>query len=162
MTAVRGRTTLMILGAVLVVAAILGGVNGYRYWDDRQTEQAREEAVAAAGRIVEAVFSYGPDTVDTTLREATADLTSDYRREYLELIDTELVRSVRENPYSVTSTTQAGGVVSADRSHAVVLLFINRLFISEDTPEGSISGSRLRVTLSKENSRWLVASIGTV
>lgn len=159
---IRSRILLAVLGVVVAAAAVIGGVNGYRYWDDRQAEQARKDAVATAGRTVEAMFTYSPQTVDTDLRKSADNLTGDFREDYLTLIDKQIAPGAKEKQLTVTATTQAGGVVSADRSKAVVLLFLNQVMTSKDTPQGTTTGSRVRVTLAKTDSRWLVEAVTPV
>ncbi|MBF6299837.1 h domain protein [Nocardia amamiensis] len=158
----RGRILLAVLGVVVAAAAVIGGVNGYRYWDDRQAEHARKDAVATASRTVEAMFTYSPQTVDTDLRKSADNLTGDFREDYLTLIDKQIAPGAKEKQLTVTATTQAGGVVSADRSHAVVLLFLNQVMTSKDTPQGTTTGSRVRVSLAKTDSRWLVEAVTPV
>lgn len=159
---IRSRILLAVLGVVVAAAAVIGGVNGYRYWDDRQAEQARKDAVATATRTVEAMFTYSPQTVDTDLRKSADNLTGDFREDYLTLIDKQIAPGAKEKQLTVTATTQAGGVVSADRSHAVVLLFLNQVMTSKDTPQGTTTGSRVRVSLAKTDSRWLVEAVTPV
>ncbi|MGQ4600034.1 h domain protein [Nocardia sp. R6R-6] len=159
---IRSRILLAVMGAVVAAVAVIGGVNSYRYWDDRQVEQARKDAVATAGRTVEAMFTYSPQTVDTDLRKSADYLGDDFRADYLTLIDKQIAPGAKEKQLTVTATTQASGVISADRSHAVVLLFLDQVMTSKDTPQGSTTGSRVRVTLTKTDSRWLVEAVTPV
>ncbi|MFF7940549.1 h domain protein [Nocardia gamkensis] len=162
MNGIRAKIVLAVLGVVVAAAAVIGGVNGYRYWDDRQAEQSRQDAVATAGRTLEAMFTYNPQTVDTELRKSADNLTGDFRDDYLTLIDKQIAPGAKEKQLTVTATTQAGGVISADRSHAQVLLFLNQVMTSKDTPQGTTTGSRVRVTLSKADSHWLVSAVTPV
>ncbi|WP_280245842.1 h domain protein [Nocardia abscessus] len=162
MNGIRGRIVLALLGVVVAVAAVIGGVNGYRYWDDRQAEQSRKDAVATAGRTVEAMFTYNPQTVDTELPKSADNLTGDFRADYLTLIEKQIAPGAKEKQLTVTATTQAGGVISADSSHAQVLLFLNQVMTSKDSPQGTTTGSRVRVALTKADSRWLVEAVTPV
>nr|WP_280491040.1 h domain protein [Nocardia asiatica] len=158
----RGKILLALLGVVVAAAAVIGGVNGYRYWDAREAEQSRKDAVATAGRTVEAMFTYTPQTVDTELPKSADNLTGDFRADYLTLITQQIAPGAKEKQLTVTATTQAGGVISADRSRAQVLLFLNQVMTSKDTPQGTTTGSRVRVALTKSDSRWLVESVTPV
>ncbi|MEU4341297.1 h domain protein [Nocardia sp. NPDC023852] len=159
---IRGKILLAIVGVVVAAAAVIGGVNGYRYWDDRQAEQSRADAVATAGRTVEAMFTYNPQTVDTELRKSADNLGGSFRDDYLTLIDKQIAPGAKEKQLTVTATTQASGVISADRTHVEVLLFLNQVTTSKDTPQGTTTGSRVRVTLAKTHSRWLVEAVTPV
>ncbi|MBF6076114.1 h domain protein [Nocardia beijingensis] len=158
----RAKILLALLGVVVAAAAVVGGVNGYRYWDRAQSEQARKDAVATAGRTVEAMFTYTPQTVDTELPKSADNLTGDFRADYLTLIEKQIAPGAKEKQLTVTATTQAAGVISADRSHAQVLLFLNQVMTSKDTPQGTTTGSRVRVSLTKSDSHWLVSAVTPV
>ncbi|MER7450096.1 h domain protein [Nocardia beijingensis] len=159
---IRAKILLALLGVVVAAATLVGGVNGYRYWDRAQSEQARKDAVATAGRTVEAMFTYTPQTVDTELPKSADNLTGDFRADYLTLIEKQIAPGAKEKQLTVTATTQAAGVISADRSHAQVLLFLNQVMTSKDTPQGTTTGSRVRVSLTKSDSHWLVSAVTPV
>lgn len=150
------------LAAAGVIAAIVLGVSGYQLWQQDKTEQARTDAMSTASRTVSAMFTYEPATVDTELPRAADNLTESFRADYLKLIEQAIAPGAKEKQLTVKATTQAEGVVSADPEHAVVLLYLNQLTTSKDSPEGATSGSRVRVTLDKADNRWLVAQVTPV
>ncbi|WP_225727736.1 MULTISPECIES: h domain protein [unclassified Nocardia] len=162
MTGLRGRILLITMAVVAAAALAVGGFNGYRIWNNHQTEQARKDAVAAAGRTVAAMFTYDYKTVDTELPKAADNLSGTFRSDYTKLIQQAIIPGAKEKQLAVQATTQAGGVVSAGRDHAVVLLFLNQVTTSKDSPQGTTTGSRVRVTLDKRDSRWLVAQVTPV
>ncbi|MET7768019.1 h domain protein [Nocardia sp. NPDC005366] len=165
MRVISGRFGWVVAGVagVLVAAAVIVlGVNGFRYWDHERTEVAREEAVTAADRAVSAMFTYDYGTVDTELPKAADNLSATFREDYLKLITQAIAPGAKDKQLTVKATTQAGGVVEADRDHVVVLLFLNQVTTSKDTPQGTTTGSRVRVTLDKTGDRWLVDSVNPV
>ncbi|MET8654441.1 h domain protein [Nocardia aurea] len=151
-----------IAGVVIAAAVIIMGINGFRYWDHQRTEVARDEAVTAAQRTVSAMFTYDYGSVDTELPKAADNLSASFREDYLKLITQAIAPGAKEKQLTVNATTQAGGVVEAERSHVVVLLFLNQVTTSKDTPQGTTTGSRVRVTLDKTDDRWLVDSVNPV
>ncbi|MFD9551345.1 h domain protein [Nocardia salmonicida] len=150
------------LAAAGLVAAIVLGVSGYQLWQQDKTEQARTDAMSTASRTVSAMFTYEPATVDTELPRAADNLTESFRAEYLKLIEQAIAPGAKEKQLTVKATTQAEGVVSADAEKAVVLLYLNQLTTSKDAPEGTTSGSRVRVSLDKADNRWLVSQVTPV
>lgn len=150
------------LAAAGLVAAVVLGVSGYQLWQQDKTEQARTDAMSTASRTVSAMFTYEPATVDTELPRAADNLTESFRAEYLKLIEQAIAPGAKEKQLTVKATTQAEGVVSADAEKAVVLLYLNQLTTSKDAPEGSTSGSRVRVSLDKADDRWLVSQVTPV
>ncbi|WP_069167636.1 h domain protein [Nocardia altamirensis] len=154
-----GKIVMAGLGAVALVALIVLGVSGFQLWNDRQAEQARKDAVTAADRAVSAMFSYDFQTVDKELPKAADALSPKFRDDYLKLITQAIAPGAKEKQLSVKATTQAGGVIAADKSHADVLLFLNQVTTSKDSPQGTTTGSRVRATLQKDGDRWLVDQI---
>ncbi|MFD4439717.1 h domain protein [Nocardia sp. NPDC058519] len=150
------------LAAAGLIAAIVLGVSGFQLWQQDKTEQARTDAMSTASRTVSAMFTYEPATVDTELPKAADNLTESFRAEYLKLIEQAIAPGAKEKQLTVKATTQAEGVVSADPEKAVVLLYLNQLTTSKDSPDGATSGSRVRVSLEKADNRWLVAQVTPV
>ncbi|MGY4098463.1 h domain protein [Nocardia sp. R16R-3T] len=144
---------------VIIALAALCGVTGYEYWNDREREQARSQAVPAAQRTVEAMFTYNFTTVDAELPKAADNLSGSFRDDYLKLIRDAIAPGAKEKELDVRATTQAAGVVSAEPAHAVVLLYLNQVSTGKDAPQASISTSRVRVTLDKTDDHWLVSAV---
>ncbi|MGV9819291.1 h domain protein [Nocardia xishanensis] len=159
MNGTRGLIAAGAAGAVALAAVIVLVINGFGYWSDRQEERARQDAVTAADRAVSAMFSYDYGSVDTELPKAADNLSADFREDYLKLISQAIAPGAKEKQLTVKATTQASGVVSADRDHAVVLLYLNQVTTSKESPQGTTTGSRVRVTLDKTDDRWLVDSV---
>ncbi|MFJ1458497.1 h domain protein [Nocardia wallacei] len=157
------RPILVAGAAVLFVAAVVvGGFTGFRFWSDNQSEQARTQSVDAARRTVQAMFSYDFHSVDTELPKVGDSLTPEFRKDYLKLVTDVIAKGAKEKELTVQANTQAGGVVSADRSHAVVLLYLNQITTSKDAPQGTVTPSRVRVTLDKEDGHWLVGQVNPI
>ncbi|WP_280234758.1 h domain protein [Nocardia cyriacigeorgica] len=155
----RTKVLLGVTAVVVAASAIILGINGYRYWDDQRSEDSRAAAVDAASRTVAAMFTYDHATVETELPKAADNLAEPFRKDYLTLIEKAIVPGAKDQQLTVAATTQASGVISADRAHAVVMLYLNQLATSKDRPDGTTSGSRVRVELDKSDDRWLVASV---
>ncbi|MCP2317273.1 Mce-associated membrane protein [Nocardia amikacinitolerans] len=159
MSGTRGLIAAGAAGAVALAAVIVMAINGFGYWSDRQEERARQDAVTAADRAVSAMFTYDFASVDTELPKAADNLSADFREDYLKLIAQAIAPGAKEKQLTVKATTQASGVVSADRDHAVVLLYLNQVTTSKESPQGTTTGSRVRVTLDKTDDRWLVDAV---
>ncbi|WP_067670204.1 h domain protein [Nocardia miyunensis] len=154
------RAILIVCAAVLFVAAgVLGGFTGFKYWSDNQAEQARAQSVQTARNTVQAMFSYDFHTVDTELPKVGPSLTPGFRSDYLKLVDGVIAKGAKEKQLTVHANTTAAGIVSADRSHATVLLYLNQVTTSKDSPQGMVTPSRVRVTLDKDDGHWLVSGV---
>ncbi|GAB2653904.1 h domain protein [Nocardia goodfellowii] len=155
----RGLIAAAVAGVLVAASLVVMGINGYRYWDDQRAEQSRTEVVDVASRSVSAMFTYDFNTVDQELPKAAEALSPKFREDYLKLISQAIAPGAKDKQLTVRATAQAGGVVSADPEHAVVLLFLNQITTSKDSPQGTTTGSRVRVTLDKAGERWLVDAV---
>ncbi|GAA5044615.1 h domain protein [Nocardia callitridis] len=156
---VKGKILFGAVGLVAIAALVVGAINGYRYWNDRQSEDARTEAVAAAGHAVTDMFTYTPENVDTVLQQSAQNLTESFRDDYLKLVNQAIAPGAKEKQLTVQATVQAGGVIAADDASATVMLFLNQVTTSKDSPQGNTTASRVRVVLDKQDSHWLVDSV---
>ncbi len=157
------RPILFVSAAVLLVAALaVGGLTGFKYWSDQQAEHARTESVDAAQTTVTSMFTYDFNNVDTELPKSADNLTPDFRKDYLKLVNEVIAKGAKEKQLTVKASSQAAGVVSADRSHAVVLVYLNQITTSKDSPQGAITPSRVRVTLEKQDGRWLASQVNPI
>ncbi len=161
----RGKRLPILLaaaGVLLIAAVAVGAFTGYRFWNDRQAEQARSASVDAARRTVAAMFTYDFNSVDTQLPKAADALTPAFKSDYLKLVDKAIAPGAKQKQLTVQATTQAAGVVSADSSHAVVLLYLNQVTTSKDSPQGTVTPSRVRVSLEKDDGHWLVGQVSPI
>ncbi|MFI5780154.1 h domain protein [Nocardia sp. NPDC051570] len=157
---IRLRPLVFATAAVLfVAAAVAGSLTGYRYWSDRQTEQARTDSAAAARHTMEAMFSYDFRSVDTELPKVVDNLDGGFRDIYAKIIHDEIIPGAKQKQLTVQATAQAAGVISAQRDHAVILVFLNQVTTSKDAPKGTVTSSRVRVNMDKAGGRWLAAQV---
>ncbi|MFI9505983.1 h domain protein [Nocardia sp. NPDC052566] len=166
LSALRGlplRTVVFGIAAVLVALAIsVGSVEGYRYWQIRRDEQARTEVTQVAARAVEAMFTYNYQNVDASIDAAAKNLRGSVYDEYTQVSKQLIIPGTKEKQLTVVSTVQASGVVSASASHAVVLLFLNQEATPKDAPKGTMTASRLRVSMDKDGGHWVLSEVKPV
>ncbi|MGW6376837.1 h domain protein [Rhodococcus sp. NPDC055112] len=157
------RTVLAAVAAALVIALAAGvGVLFYQHLQDNKTEQARTDAVAAAGEQAVAMLSYNYNTVDADLAKAADGLTGPFKEDYNTLVAEVIAPGAKEKKLSVQVTVQGGSVVSADPDDAVVLLFLNQITTSADAPDAATTGSRVRMEMHKDGDRWLTGRLTPV
>ncbi|SEM19456.1 h domain protein [Rhodococcus maanshanensis] len=158
-----GRTALAAVAAALVIALVAGvGVLFYQHLQDNRTEQARTDAVAAAGEQAVAMLSYNYNTVDNELAAAADGLTGSFKDDYNTLVAEVIAPGAKEKKLTVQVTVQGDSVVSADPDDAVVLLFLNQITTSADAPDAATTGSRVRMEMHKDGDRWLTGRLTPV
>ena len=151
-------------GVLPAVALLLALGAGYLKWMDnsvRDSEIARDESTQAAKDSTIALLSYKPDTVEQQLGGARDLLTGDFRDSYTSLTNDVVIPGAKQKQISAVATVPAVASVSANPSHAVVLVFVNQTVIVGQTAPTDTASS-VRVTLDKVGNRWLISKFDPV
>ncbi|MFF0814742.1 h domain protein [Rhodococcus sp. NPDC003318] len=156
------RVLAVVTGVVVVALAVFVGILAKGYLEDRATEQARIDAVAAASQQAAAMLSYNYNEVDQQLAAAADGLTGDFKADYTTLVEETIAPGAKEKKLTVQATVQAGSIVSATTDDAVVLLFVNQITTSADAPDAATTGSRVRMEMHKDGDRWLTGRLTPV
>ena len=119
------------------------------------------DSIAAAKDSTIKMLSYKPDTVEQELNSARDLLTGEFRDSYTSLINDVVIPGAKQKQISAVASVPAAASVSADPTHAVVLVFVNQtVVVGQDLP--SDTASSVRVTLEKVDSRWLISEFEPV
>ncbi|MDF3300657.1 hypothetical protein [Streptomyces tropicalis] len=155
------------LGVVLVAALVAVAVLGWQYRQERQAEQARDEALAAARKAAPVVLSYDYRHLDRDFARARALLTGHFRDQYGKT--TKAVVAPTATKYHgvvkavVAAPTDGGApavsVVSAAPDRAVVLLFVNQVTRSTQVAQPRLDLNRVRMTLTRTPDGWKVSGV---
>lgn len=151
-------------GVLPALALIFAMVAGYfKYVDSsvREGDTARIESVQAATASTIAILSYTPDKVDQQLNDARSLLTGEFRESYTSLINGVVIPGAKQQQISAVATVPKAGSVSADPSHAVVLVFVNQTVVV-GTSAPSSTASSVNVTLDKVGDKWLISEFTPV
>lgn len=144
--------------SLVAVAAVLAVIVGWLGWSALERsglDEVRRDAVAAAEAQAIAMFQYDPENVDSQYAAAAEGMTEQLREEYTSLMEDLIAPSAKEKGISVEVTVRGSALVSAESDRAVVLLYLNQLTSTADSPEATTSGSRVLVELEKHDDRWL-------
>ena len=88
-------------------------------------------------------------------------LTGDFRDSYTSLTNDVVIPGAKQKQISAVATVPAVASVSANPSHAVVLVFVNQTVIVGQTAPTDTASS-VRVTLDKVGNRWLISKFDPV
>ena len=154
----------LVTGSVGLLAAAFvafAGFGGWLYWDRvelRGEQQARAELGPLAREQVPAIFGYDYQTVERSLDNAYPMLTPDFRREFQEKANKDIIPEAR-NRQMVSQVNVVGvGVVDAHRTSGSVMVYINQTWIDKSR-QPLYNGSRLKVDYQRLNGKWLIKSI---
>jgi Mce-associated membrane protein len=148
--------------AGLMAAAFVGlaAVGGALYWQRTETrgeQAARDELAPLAQKQIPAVFNYDYKTVERNLTDAYSMLTPEYRREFEDRANTDIIPQARQREVVSQANVVGVGVMDAQRNSAAVMVYINRTVSDKSSREQPIyDGSRLRVEYKRVDGKWLI------
>ena len=148
--------------AGLMTAAFVGlaAVGGSLYWqrvETRGEQAARDELGPLAQKQIPAVFNYDYKTVERNLTDAYNMLTPDYRREFEDRANSDIIPQARQREVVSQANVVGVGVMDAQRNSAAVMVYINRTVSDKSSRDQPIyDGARLRVEYKRIDGKWLI------
>ena len=148
--------------AGLMTAAFVGlaAVGGSLYWqrvETRGEQAARDELGPLAQKQIPTVFNYDYKTVERNLTDAYNMLTPDYRREFEDRANSDIIPQARQREVVSQANVVGVGVMDAQRNSAAVMVYINRTVSDKSNREQPIyDGARLRVEYKRIDGKWLI------
>jgi Mce-associated membrane protein len=158
------RLTVALLALCLIAATALVVLLLERR-DDRASERARTQAVSAARAAAGDILGYDYRSIDASIQRARASTTGAFRKEYDETAK-KLLPESKQVKAIVQATVGSSAVMSASSDRVVVLLFVDQATVKqvpgEKTPTTRIDQSRVRVTMTKVDGKWLVSELAAL
>ncbi|UXA17476.1 mammalian cell entry protein [Mycobacterium sp. SMC-4] len=145
----------VVLATVVVVLAAVGGA---LYWGAVQRggeQSAREEVTPLAREQIPRVFGFDYQTVEANFTEVYQFLTPEYRREFADRTNNDIIPQARERQLVSQANVVGAGVLDAQRTTASVMVYMNRT-VTEKAGNPVYDGSRLRVDYQKIDGKWLI------
>lgn len=128
----------------------------------RGRDDARHDALGAAGRIARDLLSYDYRTIDRDLARARADTTGSFARQYADA-STQLRGQALATHAIVQARVRDTGIVSASADRVVVLAFIDQVSITRASksavPTTRLIPSAVQMTLTDVDGRWRVSGL---
>lgn len=153
-----GRLITAVAGLLATVFVGLAAAGGWYYWERVQTrgeQSTRAELPAIAAHQIPEVFGYDYQTVERSLNAAYALLTPDYRREFEDRANKDIIPQARERQVVSQASVVGVGVMAAQRDSASVMVYMNRT-VTDKSRQPVYDGSRLRVDYQRVDGKWLI------
>ncbi|CAN5819815.1 mammalian cell entry protein [soil metagenome] len=152
----------MALTALAVVGIVaLAGIGGSLYWNrvEMRAEQTTRTQLAPLAAVqIPRVFGYDYQTVEGSLTDAYTLLTPDYRREFEDRANKDIIPQARERQVVSQANVVGVGVLEAQRNTGSVMVYMNRT-VTDKSKQPAYDGSRLRVDYLKVDGKWLISYI---
>lgn len=159
----RWQTVLIAAAAVVFAGSVsFAGVSLHTYVADRAEVSTRTEVARTAVAAITTLWTYTPETIDTLSDRATQYLSGDFGAQYRKFLD---AAAAPNKQAQVTDSTEVVGVgvESLNGSDAVAIVFTNTTATSPLTKNvPSLKYVGYRLTMKREDSRWLVTNMSTV
>jgi Mce-associated membrane protein len=159
-----GIARVLAYGVLPAIALVLAMGAGYLKWmasSAHESDTARIESIQAATDATIKMLSYHPDTVEHDLGSARDLLSGAFRDSYTSLTNDVVIPGAKQKQISAVATVPGASSVSASRSHAVVLVYVDQtIIVGKDAP--SSTASAVKVTLDKSSGRWLISDFTPV
>ena len=149
-----------LMAVAFVSLAAVGGGLYFQRVETRGEQAAREELAPLAERQIPAVFTYDFKTVERSLTEAYRMLAPDYRREFEDRANSDIIPQAREREVVSQANVVGVGVLDAQPNSAAVMVDINRTVSEKSNRDQPIyDGARLRVEYKRIDGKWLISYI---
>lgn len=150
-----------VLPALALVLALAAGALKYQANSVSESARAGRDSARAATEATVAILSYTPDKVGQQLNDARNLLTGEFQESYTGLINDVVIPGAQQKQISAVATVPDASVVSAEPTHAVVLVFVNQtVVVGTDAPTDTASS--VSVTLDKSGDKWLISAFDPV
>ncbi|KRQ28460.1 MULTISPECIES: hypothetical protein [Mycobacteroides] len=162
-----GRTELMrwltrTFVAIVVLAVIgLSAVAGGMYWhrvDTIASRAAGQTLIKQAGKQVGSIFGYDYQTVERSLDEQYAGLTPEYRREFEDKANREIIPQAKQRKIVSQTSIVGTGIIAAHRDSAQVVVYMNRT-ITDQSRTPVYDSSSIQVDYTRAGDKWLISYI---
>lgn len=156
------RAVVAVAAALFIGTAAFSGAALQPLLADRAVAATRLEVARTAVGAVTALWTYTPETIDALPDRAAEYLSGDFRAQYRKFLEAVLSPN-KQAQVSDTTNVVGVGVESLNRHDAVVLVFTNTTATSPMTKNiPSLKYVAYRVTMARQESRWLVTGMSTV
>lgn len=146
-----------LLLVVLVAALVVGTVSGLRYREQRQLDDAREDALRAARQEVVNLTSISARDLEARIRDVLAGATGEFKDSF-EARSADLRKVVTDNQVQAQSRVLDTALVLGDRDNATVLVVADATVKNKAVPAGNQQVYRLKLQLVRDGSRWLTST----
>ncbi len=152
-----------VVGLLLVVALAAAIVSGYRYFEARSVENARNDALSAARDYASTMFAYKADNIDDHVARSQKFVSGDAAAQYNDwVVKPKYADQVKRDNITSAVSIQEAGVVQNTRDSATVLLFVNQSVSRGQKQDVRMDPSRVKFDMTRRDGVWKIESIEVI
>jgi Mce-associated membrane protein len=154
----RPATPVLVLSALLALALVAATTFGVLLERRSAADRAGAEALATAQAYAVTVTSYEYQNLDRNFADVLDGATGEFKDQY-----SGASRTLRQLISGAKTTSKgsvlAAGIQSESTDEVVVLLFVDQVITNAVTPQPKIDRTRVTMTLTPHDGRWLVGKL---
>jgi Mce-associated membrane protein len=147
------------VGVLLLVAMVATAVQATRAYHAVESEHAGRAAMAAASTELPAVLSYNVVTLDADLARGRSFTTGQFGEEYSKLVASTIGPVAKSKQVVTSATIAANSVITATPGKVTLLTYVDQQSSNVDQPTPRLDTSRLMITMTNSNGRWLISDL---
>ena len=156
--------------APVVLALLLlisGGVATWLYFKQYRPDQQTDAGVArsvvsAASDGTTALLSYSADSLDKDFAAARSHLAGDFLSYYDQFSQQSVAPVAKQKSMKTTAKVTGAAVSELHPDSAVVLIFVDQVTTTKDSPQPSVAVSSVLVRMTRINGNWLITKFTPV
>jgi Mce-associated membrane protein len=154
----RPATPVLVLSALLALAVVAATTFGVLLERRSAADRAGAEALATAQAYAVTVTSYDYQNLDRNFADVLDGATGEFKDQYSGASRT-LRQLISGAKTTSKGTVVAAGIRSASTDQVEVLLFVDQVITNAMTPQPKIDRTRVVMTLTPHDGRWLVGKL---
>jgi len=154
------RLPLILLGALVVAAAVVVGLLSWQAFSASQAQRNAEAALDAARTRTVQVLSYDPKTLDADLARARAQLSGAFAVQFDQLITSVIKPASKEQGLASKVEVIRSALIDSQPDRAEALLFLRQSITTTAVPQPQQETIQVKATMAKtEDGQWLISNL---
>ena len=152
---------------LVLLTLVSGGLATWLYFNQYRPDQQTDPGVArvvvgAASDGTVALLSYSAESLDKDFATARSHLSGDFLSYYNDFSQQVVAPAAREKSVKTTAHVVGAALSELRPDSAVVVVFVDQMTTSKDTPSPAMSPSSVLVRMARVNGSWLIVKFDPV
>lgn len=156
------RLATIVASGVVVVLAVADMFVMNAAGNARDEASARNDAMHSARTLVPVLLSYDHSSLTADLERARKTTTGKFRGDFDKLVTAVVRPTATKRRVSTKAVVSSVGVISSSADKVTILVFVTQTSTSSANKSPVLSGSRVKVLMTRVAGRWLVGGLDPV